>query len=312
MKLAKALTSVSLVAVAALTLAACGNANDSKDSSSSKTSSSKVAKKSSSSEKKEETTEAKQTAGGALKDGTYKLEELAFSHGYKVEMSMTVADGKVSDTSYDYVDKDGKSKQDDKDYESSMKAKSGTGPKEYIPELNDSFKKNGSNVGAIDVVSGATESSQSFKNYAAQLVQAAQAGNTDTIQIHNGDKMKDGTYTLEEKNYSHNYRVVFSITVAGGKITKSAYDNVDKDGKSKTKDAAYEKSMKKVNGVGPAEYTKKLNDELVKAQNPAEVDAVSGATSSSNSFVLYAEQLINAAQAGNTAKIEVDNIVFAE
>ncbi|WP_179395868.1 extracellular electron transfer flavoprotein PplA [Lacticaseibacillus absianus] len=310
MKLAKTLTSVSLIALSALTLAACGNADNAKDSSS-KTSSSKVEKKSSSS-KKEETTEAKQTAGGALQDGTYKLEELGFSHGYKVDMSMTVADGKVTKTTYDYKDKDGKSKTEDTEYEKSMKAKSGTGPAEYIPALNDAFTKNGSNVAGIEVVSGATESSQSFKNYAQQLVQAAQAGKTDTIQIHNTDKMKDGTYTLEEKNYSHGYRTTFTIVVAGGKITESKFDNVDKDGKSKTKDADYEKSMKKVNGVGPAEYTPKLNEELVKTQNPADVDVVSGATHSSGSFILYAEQLINAAQAGNTAKIEVDNIVFAE
>ena len=55
-------------------------------------------------------------------------------------------------------------------------------------------------------------------NYAQQLIQAAQAGKTDTIEIDNGAPLKDGTYTLEEKNYSHNYRVVFSITVKDGKL----------------------------------------------------------------------------------------------
>jgi major membrane immunogen (membrane-anchored lipoprotein) len=93
---------------------------------------------------------------------------------------------------------------------------------------------------------------------------------------------------------------------------KSNYDNVDKNGKSKTQDKDYEKSMKKVNKVGPVEYTKELNEALVKKQTPAEVDVVSGATSSSTSFIQYAEQLINAAQAGNTDKITVDNIVYAE
>ncbi len=305
MKLAKTLTSVSVIALSALTLAACGSSSSSKkDSSSSKASSSKVVKKSSSS--------AKQVAGGALKDGTYKLDELGYSHGYKVQMSMTVANGKITKTAYDYVNKDGKSKTKDADYEKSMKKVTKTGPKEYIPELNSSFKQNGANTAAIDVVSGATESSWTFKNYAAQLVQAAQAGNTATIQIHNTDKLKDGTYTLNEKNYSHGYRVTFSITVKDGKITASNYDNVDKNGKSKTKDADYEKSMKKVNKVGPVEYTKALNEALVKKQTPAEVDVVSGATSSSTAFISYAEQLINAAQAGNTKTITVDNIVYEE
>ncbi|WP_125705168.1 extracellular electron transfer flavoprotein PplA [Lacticaseibacillus daqingensis] len=311
MKLAKTLTSVSLIALSALTLAACGNADNSSKDSSSKASSSKVVKKSSSSTKTTETA-AKQTAGGALQDGTYNLEELDYSNGYKVKMSITVKDGKIADSTYDYINADGKSKTEDAAYEKSMKKVSGIGPKEYIPALRDALKKNGSNVGAIDVVSGATGSSLTFKNYLQQLVQAAQAGKTDTIKIANTAKLQDGTYSLAEKNDSHGYHTVFSITVAGGKITESNYDNVNADGKSKTQDEDYEKKMKDVNKVGPKEYTKALNDSLVKNQEVEKVDAVSGATSSSNAFVLYAEQLINAAQAGNQTKIEVDNLVYGE
>ncbi|KRN22981.1 hypothetical protein FC75_GL001619 [Lacticaseibacillus camelliae DSM 22697 = JCM 13995] len=307
MKLSKTLASISIIALSALTLAACGSSSSSKDSSSSKTTSSKTAKKSSSSAKAQ-----KQTAGAPLKDGDYTLDETGYDHGYKVEMGMTVANGKITKTTYDYVDKNGKSKTKDTEYEKTMKKQAGVGPKEYIPALNNSFKKNGTNTNAIDVVSGATDSSLTFKNYAQQLVQAAQAGNTKKIEVQNTAKMKDGTYTLEQENYSHGYRTVFSIVVSGGKITQSKYDNVDKNGKSKTQDAEYEKSMKKVNGVGPKEYTKKLNDALVKTQKPAEVDVVSGATDSSDTFILYAEQLINAAQAGNKTPIKVSNIVYAE
>ncbi|AGP72058.1 Putative pheromone precursor lipoprotein [Lacticaseibacillus rhamnosus LOCK900] len=252
----------------------------------------------------------KQVAGGPLKDGTYKLNETGYDHGYKVEMAMTVKDGKITSTKYDYVDKNGKSKTKDASYEKAMKAKVKVGPKEYIPELNKSFKKNGTNVGAIDVISGATDSSMTFKNYAQQLVQAAQAGDTKPIEVNNTGKMKDGTYTLEEKNYFNGYRVTFSITVKDGKITESNYDNVNKDGKSKTQDTKYEANMKKVNKVGPKEYIPELNKSLVAKQSPAKVDVVSGATHSSDTFILYADQLVNAAQNGNTNKIEVDNIVY--
>ena len=191
-----------------------------------------------------------------------------------------------------------------------MKAKVKVGPKEYIPELNKSFQKNGTNVGAIDVISGATDSSMTFKNYAQQLIQAAQAGDTKTIEVNNTGKMQDGTYTLEEKNYFNGYRVTFSITVKDGKITESNYDNINKDGKSKTLDTKYEANMKKVNKVGPKEYIPELNKSLVAKQSPAKVDVVSGATHSSDTFILYADQLVNAAQNGNTNKIEVDNIVY--
>lgn len=301
MKLNKFVTSLSVVAMSVLTLASAMPVQAA-DSSSSSTESSSV-------------TEKKVTAGKTMKAGTYKLEEKNFSHGYKVKMSMTVGnDGKITNTSYDYVDKDGNSKTKDADYEKSMKAKSGVGPAEYIPQLNDSFKKNGSDTGAIAVVSGATESSNDFKNYAQQLVQAAQAGDTKTIVVNNGKKMKNGTYKLAEQNYLHGYRMKMAITVKNGKITKSNMDYVNKNGKSKTKDAAYEKSMKSKVKVGPKEYIPDLNKALKgkTATTYQNVKVVSGATESSNTFKLYSAQLVNAAQNGDKGTIKVSNYVYAE
>lgn len=111
---------------------------------------------------------------------------------------MTVKDGKITESKYDNINADGKSKADDKDYEKNMKDKSGVGPAEYIKELNDSFVKAQSADG-VEVVTGATHSSESFQNYAQQLIQAAQAGDTKTIEIDNGADLKDGTYALKEK-----------------------------------------------------------------------------------------------------------------
>lgn len=301
MKLNKIVTSFSVVAMSALTLASAMPVQAA-DSSSSSAESSSV-------------TEKKVTAGKTMKAGTYKLEEKNFSHGYKVKMSMTVdKDGKVTATTYDYVDKDGKSKTQDADYEKSMKAKSGVGPAEYIPKLNDSFKQNGSDTEAIAVVSGATESSNDFKNYAQQLVQAAQAGKAKTIMVNNGKKMKNGTYKLAEQNYSHGYKMTMAVTVKNGKITKSNMDYVNKNGKSKTKDAAYEKQMKSKSGVGPKEYIPDLNKDLKgkSATTYQNVKVVSGATESSNTFKLYSAQLVNAAQNGSKGTIKISNYVYAE
>ncbi|MFB9769855.1 extracellular electron transfer flavoprotein PplA [Lactiplantibacillus modestisalitolerans] len=308
MKLKAVLSSASVVAISALALAGCGSSSSSSSSSS---------KKSSSSSSSAKTTKvAKLTAGSKMKAGTYKLEEQNYSHGYKVKMSITVnKDGKITSSTYDQVNKDGKSKVDDTDYNKQMKKVSGTNPKAYIPKLNKSLtssKVATGNVGAIDVVSGATESSKTFQNYTQQLVQAAQAGKTDTIKIDNGAKMQDGTYKLEEKNYSHNYKVTFAITVKDGKITESNYDNVNKDGKSKVDDTDYNKQMKKVAKTNPKAYQPALNKSLVKNSDPAKVDVVTGATESSNTFVLYAEQLQNAAQKGDTNTITVDNMIFSE
>ncbi|MBO0440257.1 extracellular electron transfer flavoprotein PplA [Candidatus Enterococcus ikei] len=307
MKMNKIVKGFTAIALSSLLLAACGSdqKKDTAKSSDSSTATSKTAETSKATEKE---------AGADLQDGTYKLEEKNESNGYRATFEMTVKDGKITESNYDNINADGKSKADDKDYEKNMKDKSGVGPAEYIKELNDSFVKAQSADG-VEVVTGATHSSESFQNYAQQLVQAAQAGDTKTIEIDNGADLKDGTYSLKEKNNSNGYHTEFSIVVKDGKVTESNYDNVNDEGKSKKDDADYNKNMKDKSGVGPAEYIKTLNEELVKAMNEkdgsaANVEVVTGATHSSHSFVTYAEQLINAAEKGNTDEIVVDNIVM--
>lgn len=307
MKVNKFVKGFAAIALSSLVLAACGA--DKKDN----TTNSSSAASSETKKSTESSAPAKKVAGGDLKDGTYKLEEKNEKNGYRAVFEMTVKDGKITESKYDNINADGKSKTEDTKYEESMKAKSGVGPKEYIKQLNDSFVKAQSASGA-EVVTGATHSSESFQNYAQQLIQAAQAGNTDTIEIDNGATLKDGTYSLKEKNDSNGYHTTFSMTVKDGKVTESNYDNVNADGKSKKDDTEYESKMKDVTGVGPKEYIETLNKEFVKAMgeedgSPAGVEVVTGATHSTHSFINYAQQLVNAAEKGDTTEIFVDNIV---
>ncbi|ETC90796.1 hypothetical protein T481_16435 [Enterococcus faecalis PF3] len=307
MKVNKFVKGFAAIALSSLVLAACGA--DKKDN----TTNSSSAASSETKKSTESSAPAKKVAGGDLKDGTYKLEEKNEKNGYRAVFEMTVKDGKITESKYDNINADSKSKTEDTKYEESMKAKSGVGPKEYIKQLNDSFVKAQSASG-VEVVTGATHSSESFQNYAQQLIQAAQAGNTDTIEIDNGATLKDGTYSLKEKNDSNGYHTTFSMTVKDGKVTESNYDNVNADGKSKKDDTEYESKMKDVAGVGPKEYIETLNKEFVKAMgeedgSPAGVEVVTGATHSTHSFINYAQQLVNAAEKGDTTEIVVDNIV---
>lgn len=307
MKVNKFVKGFAAIALFSLVLAGCGA--DKKDN----TTNSSIAASSETKKSTESSAPAKKVAGGDLKDGTYKLEEKNEKNGYRAVFEMTVKDGKITESKYDNINADNKSKTEDTKYEESMKAKSGVGPKEYIKQLNDSFVKAQSASG-VEVVTGATHSSESFQNYAQQLIQAAQAGNTDTIEIDNGATLKDGTYSLKEKNDSNGYHTTFSMTVKDGKVTESNYDNVNADGKSKKDDTEYESKMKDVAGVGPKEYIETLNKEFVKAMgeedgSPAGVEVVTGATHSTHSFINYAQQLVNAAEKGDTTEIVVDNIV---
>lgn len=305
MKMSKIVKGFTAIALSTLVLAACGS--DQK----------KDAAKSSDSASTSKTTESSKTAekvaGGDLQDGTYKLEEKNESNGYRATFEMTVKDGKITESKYDNINAEGKSKTEDADYNKNMKDKTGVGPSEFIPELNKSFVKAQSASG-VEVVTGATHSTESFQNYAQQLIQAAQAGDTNTIEIDNGAALKDGTYTLKEKNNSNGYHTQFTMVVKDGKVTESKYDNVNDEGKSKTEDADYNKSMKEKSGTNPETYIPTLNDEFVKAMNKedgsvADVEVVTGATHSSHSFIIYAEQLVNAAEKGDTNEIVVDNIV---
>ncbi len=303
MKMKKLITGVTVLAMSTLLLAACGGSKD-KDTKESTAASSKVAK-----DDKKEAAPQEKIAGGDLKDGEYTLEEKNEDQGYRATFTMVVKDGKISESKYDNIDKDGKSKTKDADYNKMMGEKADSKPEKFIPELNDALVASQS-VAGVDVVTGATHSTESFKNYAQQLVQAAQAGKTEKIEIDNGAKLKDGEYVLEEKNEDNGYVTAFTMVVKDGKISESKYDNVNKDGKSKTEDAEYNKMMKEQAKTSPEEFIPELNKALVKKQKPSEMDVVTGATHSTHAFQMYAEQLINAAEKGNTDKIEVDNFVF--
>lgn len=165
MKVNKFVKGFAAIALFSLVLAGCGA--DKKDN----TTNSSSARSSETKKSTESSAPAKKVAGGDLKDGTYKLEEKNEKNGYRAVFEMTVKDGKITESKYDNINADGKSKTEDTKYEESMKAKSGVGPKEYIKQLNDSFVKAQSASG-VEVVTGATHSSESFQNYAQQLIQA--------------------------------------------------------------------------------------------------------------------------------------------
>jgi len=303
MKKKKIVTGITMLVLSGLVLAGCSSDNAKSTTSSSSTTTSSTSK----------TTESSASAGMTLKDGTYKLKELNDNNGYHANFSIVVKDGKISESNFDYLNADGKSKKDDADYNKNMKAKSGISPKEYIEKFNEELVST-QNPSNIEVVTGATHSFHSFQNYAQQLIQAAQSGDTKEIEIDNGATLKDGTYTLKELNDSNGYHVVFSIVVKDGKITESNYDYLDADGKSKKDDTEYNENMKAKSGISAKEYIEKFNEDLVSEMNkedgtPGNIDVVTGATHSFHSFVLYAEQLVNAAEKGDTKTIEIDNYV---
>lgn len=106
---------------------------------------------------------------------------------------------------------------------------------------------------------------------------------------------KDGTYTAKEAQAdARGYVAEIRITVTGGKIAKVEY-NEAKKGASKWKDASYNASMKKIGGIAWTDAVTAAYEGLIAKQDPAAMDAISGATEMQKRFkTLAAEALAKA------------------
>jgi len=108
----------------------------------------------------------KEEAG--LKDNTYKAKSDADERGYVSSIEIEVKDGKIANVKYDEA-KDGVSKKDDAGYNENMKAKIGTNPQEAFPALEKALVEK-QDVAAVDAVTGATHTSESFKTLAEKAL----------------------------------------------------------------------------------------------------------------------------------------------
>ncbi|MEC5341689.1 FMN-binding protein [Brenneria populi] len=122
------------------------------------------------------------------------------------------------------------------------------------------------------------------------------------------DAIKDGTYKAESAKFDdHGWKPFLELIYKDGKITAVKFDYTsEKDGRLKTSDQAYGKSMTAAAGTSPEIYTAKLAESLVAKQDIADVDGVTGATHSTEDFKILASAAMENAKTGNleTAKVE--------
>ena len=133
--------------------------------------------------------------------------------------------------------------------------------------------------------------------------------NTETSTPAEGTEaaaLVDGTYRAEyDKEDSRGWKGFVEVTVEGGKMTAATFDYINADGALKSADEGYNTSMKETAGTGPAEFTVALTESLIATQDPAKVDVVTGATSSSQEFVNFTTALMAQMQEGNTEVLVV-------
>lgn len=129
-----------------------------------------------------------------------------------------------------------------------------------------------------------------------------------TEEVAQEEGLQEGTYRIEDLNFGGTgWKEALEIKVAGGEITDAKWESVNEDGDNKIEDDEYQETMTNVSGLGPQDFIPALEDDLVAVQDPAEVEVITGATGTAEKFQDYAQQLVAAAEEGNTETIEVDN-----
>ncbi|MCR1899904.1 FMN-binding protein [Irregularibacter muris] len=212
-----------------------------------------------------------------LEDGIYTDKGEQDERGWTPIITIIVRDGKMDNVFYDEIDEEGEDlKSFDAEYAINMKEKSGELPYTAGRKLADSLKATG-NPDQVDNISGATGTSESFKN----LAQEALEKNPKPL----GETFPDGIYKAESEEDERGYKSLAAIVINEGKVSTIEYDEYHEQNNSfKTEDEEYAKNMKEKSGVTPEEAVENLISQLREKEDPKDVDDVAGATGTSNGF----------------------------
>lgn len=127
--------------------------------------------------------DAADTTEGGLEDGSYRVEDADFDgNGWKEALDIVVADGEITEASWESVNEEGVNKIEDDGYQEAMTNAVDLGPQDFIPALETDLVDK-QDPAEVDIITGATGTAEKFKDYAAQAVEAAEEGNTETIVV---------------------------------------------------------------------------------------------------------------------------------
>ena len=114
-------------------------------------------------------------------------------------------------------------------------------------------------------------------------------------------ELQDGYYTAQAEAFSHGWKEYITILVKGGRIVSVEYNAENASGFIKSWDNSYMQNMLHVNGTYPNEYTRYYAGQLLEGQGEGEIDAISGASSSYESFQLLAQAVLEQARRGDSS-----------
>lgn len=117
--------------------------------------------------------------------------------------------------------------------------------------------------------------------------------------------LKDGSYWVEERGYSHGWKAFTSITVENGEVVTVTYDKFNADNEYASSNDKYNTDMKEKSGSSPAEFTRALEKDFMAKKNVEDIDAIAGATGSVEVFKKQMKFLLKKAKKGKEGKFRL-------
>lgn len=119
-------------------------------------------------------------------------------------------------------------------------------------------------------------------------------------------ELKDGYYTAEMAEYDFGWKEFVSVCISNGQLVSIEYNAKNPSGYIKSWDMNYMRNMESVSGTYPNEYTRKYAAEFLETQSGAEVDMITGATSSGKKFAQLADAAMEQARKGDSSVVIVE------
>ena len=116
---------------------------------------------------------------------------------------------------------------------------------------------------------------------------------------------KDGTYKVEESEFSKGWKNFTEIVVKNGKISNITFDKFNPEGVFASQDSGYNLRMKNASGIDAKNANDRLKNQFMKSNDLNQVDTVTGATSNSKIFKNHMGILLERARRGNTGTIKI-------
>ncbi len=113
-----------------------------------------------------------------IKDGTYSAQMAEASEGYTDMLTVYYEGGKIADATFESVHEDGSLKSETTPENYPMTPH----PSEWLGELSENVK-NASNADDIEMIAGATISSNNAKDMMRAIEEKAKAGDTNTAMV---------------------------------------------------------------------------------------------------------------------------------